>query len=171
MEEAAEAESKKATTGYGHLPELPASLKAPIAQLLTNGAALERGLQTVLDAHEPRDLWVDMEIWKIITSNGRRSWPDCPVSFRAANMPEEKNWRMAWFMSFIMVLKAVARRTDSPPFTSARTRRSPRGLLKCGDDSAKGLEDAATQEHDQARTDRQEQQADHPGYQDVAPRN
>ena len=34
MEEAAEAESKKATTSYGHLPELPASVKAMVAQLL-----------------------------------------------------------------------------------------------------------------------------------------
>ncbi len=38
----------------------------------------------------------------------------------------EKNCRMAWFMSVIMVLKAVARRTASfPPPSSARTDRSP----------------------------------------------
>ena len=62
MEEAAKAESLKATTSYGHLPELPASVKATVAQLLTEGATLERGFQTVLDAHGQHDMGVETEV-------------------------------------------------------------------------------------------------------------
>lgn len=62
MEKAAEIENKQTAASYGHLPEPPASVKATVAQLLTNGAALERGFQTVLDAREPGDHWVDAEL-------------------------------------------------------------------------------------------------------------
>lgn len=106
MEEAAEAESKKATTGYGHLPELPASLKAPIAQLLTNGAALERGLQTVLDAHEPRDLWVDMEILEDHHQQWTAQLAGLSGEFRAANMPEEA------YEILMRVFESMAQRID-----------------------------------------------------------
>ena len=58
MEEAAEAESKKAATShaYSHLPPLPDSVKATVSRLLTDGAMLERGFQAVCDApgHELR---------------------------------------------------------------------------------------------------------------------
>ena len=57
--EAAEAERKKAANPYGHLPELPASIKATVAQLLTEGASLERGFQSVLDARGQHNLWVE----------------------------------------------------------------------------------------------------------------
>jgi hypothetical protein len=62
MEEAAEAESKKAKTSYGHLPPLPDSVKSIVAQLLTDGATIERGLQTILDGQEQRDMWLEIEI-------------------------------------------------------------------------------------------------------------
>jgi len=89
MEEAAEAESKKATTAYGHLPELPVSLKAPVAQLLTKGAALERGLQTVLDARGPQDMWVEMEILEGQHQEWTVQLAGLSGDFLAANMPEE----------------------------------------------------------------------------------
>ena len=89
MEEAAEAESKKATTAYGHLPELPVSLKAPVAQLLTKGAALERGLQTVLDARGPQDMWVEMEILEGQHQEWTVQLAGLSGDFLAGNMPGE----------------------------------------------------------------------------------
>ena len=62
MEAAAETESKKAKTSYGHLPQLPESIKPMVAQLLTDGATLERGLQAILDERGRRDLWVEIEV-------------------------------------------------------------------------------------------------------------
>lgn len=62
MEEAAEAESKKTKTSYGHLPSLPDSVKATVSQLLTDGATIERGLQTILDEQGQRDMWLEIEI-------------------------------------------------------------------------------------------------------------
>ena len=87
MEEAAE--SKKATTAYGHLPELPVSLKAPVAQLLTKGAALERGLQTVLDARGPQDMWVEMEILEGQHQEWTVQLAGLSGDFLSANIPEE----------------------------------------------------------------------------------
>jgi len=43
------------------LPQLPESVKPMVAQLLTDGATLERGLQTILDERGRRDLWVEIE--------------------------------------------------------------------------------------------------------------
>ncbi len=62
MEDAAEAESKKAKTSYGHLPPLPDSVKATVSQLLTDGATIERGLQTIIDEQGQRDMWLEIEI-------------------------------------------------------------------------------------------------------------
>ena len=62
MEAAAETESKKAKTSYGHLPQLPESIKPMVAQLLTDGATLERGLQTILDERGRCDQWVEIEV-------------------------------------------------------------------------------------------------------------
>ncbi|MFZ4539803.1 hypothetical protein [Propionivibrio sp.] len=89
MEEAAEAESNKATTAYGHLPVLPASLKAPVAQLLTKGAALERGLQTVLDARGSHDMWVEMEILEDHHQQWMAQLSGLSGDFLAANVPGE----------------------------------------------------------------------------------
>ena len=106
MEEAAEAESKKATTAYGHLPELPASLKAPIAQLLTKGAALERGLQTVLDAHGSHDMWVEMEILEGHHQEWTAQRAGLSGAFRAADMPEEA------YRILMRVIEPMAQRID-----------------------------------------------------------
>lgn len=62
MEAAAEAESKKATTSYGHLPELPDSVKPTVVCLLTDGATLERQLQALLDAYGWHDAHVETKI-------------------------------------------------------------------------------------------------------------
>lgn len=62
MEEAAEAESKKTKTSYGHLPPLPDSVKPMVVQLLTDGATVERGLQTIIDGQGQRDMWLEIEI-------------------------------------------------------------------------------------------------------------
>jgi hypothetical protein len=59
MEEAAEAEKKKTSTGYSHLPQLPESVKPTVAQLLSLGTSLERGLQALIDAHEQRDTSIE----------------------------------------------------------------------------------------------------------------
>ena len=55
MEDAAEAEALKAKTSYQDLPELPDSLKKLLAALLTQGTAIETGLQAVLDDFENPD--------------------------------------------------------------------------------------------------------------------
>jgi len=89
MEEAAEAENKKVATAYGHVPELPASLKAPVSQLLTKGAALERGFQTVLDAREPCDMWVEIDILEDQYQEWTAQRARLSDAFRSANMPGE----------------------------------------------------------------------------------
>jgi hypothetical protein len=70
VEAAFEAEKKKAATQYCHPPELPDSLKATVARLLTDGATLERGFQAVLDARPERDLWVEAELLE----ETRKNW-------------------------------------------------------------------------------------------------
>ena len=62
MEEAAEAESKKTKTSYGHLPPLPDAIIPIITQLMTDGATIERGLQTIIDERKQRDMWLEIEI-------------------------------------------------------------------------------------------------------------
>jgi hypothetical protein len=62
MEEAAEVESKKEKTSYGHLPPLPDSVIPIIVQLMTDGATIERELQTILDGQGQRDMWLEIEI-------------------------------------------------------------------------------------------------------------
>ena len=44
------------------LAALPESVKPMVAQLLTDGATLERGLQTILDGRGRRDPWVEIEV-------------------------------------------------------------------------------------------------------------
>ena len=75
MEAAAEIENQKAKTAYGHLPVLPDSVKPTVAHLLTEGATLERGLQTILDEQGRRDMWVEAgSLWRDITSTGLNNW-------------------------------------------------------------------------------------------------
>ena len=94
MEEAAEAESKKAKTAYGHLPELPDSVKATVAQLLTDGATLERGLQTILDEQGQRDMWLEIEVMEGHYEHWVAQFAGLTNELRAANVPEESRTMM-----------------------------------------------------------------------------
>lgn len=89
MEEAAEAENKKATISYGDLPELPNSVKAKVLQLLTNGATIERGYQTILDAWGQRDMWVETEIMKDLQQQWKTQFAGLDGELRAANVPDK----------------------------------------------------------------------------------
>ena len=91
MEEAAEAESKKAKTAYGHLPELPDSVKATVAQLLTDGATLERGLQTILNEQVQRDMWLEIEIMEGHHEHWVAQYAGLANESRDANVPEESH--------------------------------------------------------------------------------
>ena len=91
MEEAAEAESKKAKTAYGHLPELPDSVKATVAQLLTDGATLERGLQTILNEQGQRDMWLEIEIMEGHHEHWVAQYAGLVNESRDANVPEESH--------------------------------------------------------------------------------
>ena len=63
VENAVEAENKKRMDDRPG-PEASASLKATVAQLLTDGAALETGFQRLLDAHEQHDMSVETQVLK-----------------------------------------------------------------------------------------------------------
>jgi hypothetical protein len=89
MEEAAEAESKKATTSYSHLPQLPDAAKAAVAQLLTHGAALERGLQTVLEAHGQPGQRVAIDLLERQRGQWQAQLSELPGQLRAADVPRE----------------------------------------------------------------------------------
>ncbi len=89
MEEAAEAESKKATISYGDLPELPNSVKAKVLQLLTNGATIERGYQTILDSWGQRDMWVETEIMKDLQQQWKTQFAGLDGELRTANVPDK----------------------------------------------------------------------------------
>ncbi len=89
MEEAAEAESKKAKTSYGHLPPLPDSVKATVAQLLTEGATIERGLQTIIDGREQRDMWLEIEIMDSHHEHWVTQFAGLANLLRTANVPRE----------------------------------------------------------------------------------
>jgi hypothetical protein len=91
MEEAAEAESKKAKTAYGHLPELPDSVKPTVAQLLTDGATLERGLQTILNEQGQRDMWLEIEIMEGNHEHWVAQYAGLANESRDANVPEESH--------------------------------------------------------------------------------
>lgn len=91
MEEAAEAESKKTTTSYGHLPELPASVKATVAQLLKEGATLERGFQTILNEHGPQGMWVEMEVMEEHHQQWAAQFAGLTCELRATNVPDESH--------------------------------------------------------------------------------
>lgn len=87
MEEAAEAESKKTTTSYSHLPVLPESAKATVAQLLTNGATLERELQTIFNAFKQQDMWLEIEVMQGHHQQWTAQFAKLPSELRAAKVP------------------------------------------------------------------------------------
>lgn len=106
MEAAAEAESKKATTSYGHLPALPASVRATLAQLLTDGATLERGFQTVLDARGQPNQWVQIEVLEDHHERWTRSLAGLPGALRSADVPDESRALLR------RILEPMAKRID-----------------------------------------------------------
>ncbi|MEQ1636829.1 MAG: hypothetical protein ABL903_09045 [Methylococcales bacterium] len=94
MEEAAEAESKKEKTAYGHLPELPESIKVTVAQLLTEGAKIESGFQTIIDGQGQRDLWLEIEVMEGHHEYWVAQFNGLPDKLRTANIPDESHAMM-----------------------------------------------------------------------------
>ena len=94
MEEAAETESKKAKTSYGHLPQLPDSVKPTVARLLTEGATIERGLQTILDERGQRDMWVEIEVMAGYYEDWMAQLAGLTDILRAAHVPKESHAMM-----------------------------------------------------------------------------
>ncbi len=90
MEEAAIAESKKAKTSYGHLPEFPDSIKAIVSQLLTDGATLEREFQSILDGQaQQRDMWLEIEVMAGCHEHWVSRFAGLTDELRDANVPQE----------------------------------------------------------------------------------
>lgn len=89
MEEAAEAESKKAKTSYGHLPPLPDSVRPTVAQLLTDGATIERGLQTIIDGQGQRDMWLEIEIMETHHEHWVEKFAGLANLLQTAHVPRE----------------------------------------------------------------------------------
>ncbi len=89
MEAAADAESKKAKTDYGQLPELPDSIKATVAQLLTDGSTLEREFQTILDEQGRRDMWVAIEVMAGCHEHWVSRFVGLAEELRGSNVPKE----------------------------------------------------------------------------------
>ncbi len=94
MEEAAEAESKKAKTSYGHLPALPDSVKTTVAQLLTEGATIERGFQTIIDEQGRRDMGVEIDLMEGRHEHWVAQFAGLPDKLRTANVPDESHAMM-----------------------------------------------------------------------------
>ena len=88
MEAAAEIENQKAKTAYGHLPVLPDSVKPTVAHLLTEGATLERGLQTILDEQGRRDMWVEREVMEGHYEHWFKQFGGLADALQAANVPQ-----------------------------------------------------------------------------------
>jgi len=84
------------------------SVKATVAQLLTDGATLERGLQTILDEQGQRDMWLEIEVMEGITSIGWLNSPDCPTSCGLPRYPKN----LAPMMK--QVFEPMAQRIKSP---------------------------------------------------------
>jgi hypothetical protein len=90
MEEAAVAESKKASTSYGHLPEFPDSIKAIVSRLLTDGATLEREFQVILDGQaQQRDMWVEIEVMAGCHEHWVSRFSGLTDELRVSNVPQE----------------------------------------------------------------------------------
>lgn len=91
MEEAAEAEKKKASTGYSHLAQLPESVKPTVAQLLNLGASLERGLQAVIDAHGQRDTSIEDSLLETNHQQWTAKLAGLSGELRGVGVPEESH--------------------------------------------------------------------------------
>ena len=89
MEEAAEAQRKRASNGYSHLPQLPESVKPTVAQLLSLGASLERGLQAVIDAHGQRDTSIEDALLDTNHQQWTAKLAGLSGELRSAGVPEE----------------------------------------------------------------------------------
>lgn len=89
MEGAAEAEKRKASTGYSHLPQLPESVKPTVAQLLSLGASLERGLQAVIDAHGQRDTSIEDALLDTNLQQWMAKLAGLSDELRSVGVPEE----------------------------------------------------------------------------------
>jgi hypothetical protein len=71
MEEAAEAESKKATTSYRHLPELPKPIKVMVSDCLLTGHCLSASSKQSLMPKGGKTCGRKRNSWQIITSDGQ----------------------------------------------------------------------------------------------------
>jgi hypothetical protein len=94
MEEAAEAESKKTNVSYRNLPELPEAMKTVVAKLLKDGAALEQGLQVILDEQNSRDMWLEIEIIDAKYECWMELLAQLPAQLQNANVPDESCTRL-----------------------------------------------------------------------------
>ena len=88
VENAVKAENDKPTTCARHGPEASASLKATVAQLLTDGAALESGFQTLLDANEQHDRSLETKALKGLHRQWAAQLAGVYDEFRSANAPD-----------------------------------------------------------------------------------
>ena len=88
MEAAAEAEKKKSNTGYDHLPRLPESVKPSVTQLLSLGAALERGLQAAMDGHGQRDTSIEDALVDTHLQQWTTQLASLPSELQRAGVPE-----------------------------------------------------------------------------------
>jgi hypothetical protein len=86
--EAAEVERKKTKTSYGHLPELPDSVKPIVAGLLTDGAMLERQLQALLDGFGRHGAHIETEIREVYPQ-WMTMQTGLPSKLQSAQVPEE----------------------------------------------------------------------------------
>lgn len=89
MEDAAIAESQKVTTSYGHLPQFPASIKESVAQLLANGATLERELQTIVNMHKQHDRCSEIKAVQALYQQWTAQLSGLTDELRVANIPQE----------------------------------------------------------------------------------
>jgi hypothetical protein len=70
---------------------LPDSVKPTVAQLLTDGATLERGLQTILNEQGQRDMWLEIEIMEGNHEHWVAQYAGLANESRDANVPEESH--------------------------------------------------------------------------------
>ena len=70
------------------------SVKATVAQLLTDGATLERGLQTILDEQGQRDMWLEIEVMEGHYEHWVAQFAGLTNELRAAKVPEESRTMM-----------------------------------------------------------------------------
>ncbi len=107
MEEAAQAENKKASTaGHSHLAQLPESVKPTVAQLLSLGASLERGLQAVIDAQGQRDTSIEDALLDTNLQQWATKLAGLSGELRSVGVPEESRALM------MTIFETMARRIN-----------------------------------------------------------